>query len=338
MCVGFSEVSRRPVTKFPVSILLLTLGNHLLESSWEVGTCIPEALFCGNDSLLRNQRRLQHITFITDGECGANKNPQYLVDLVQFGELRSLDWRGLNQYQDFESVRQCIEAHGHQIRSLTLDLLTWVRAEKIWADGFRQQTPQPTRTPDNFFSKSVLNVHPGDETVVFSSLENLDLSAVSFDHTGMEMAYAFNIERLKSLRLRNCPASLDWLRMILNSGKPMNLRSLELVLDLNSLRRDAHTHITETLCNFIHHVSDLESLYLMLPEPIDWTSLTDRLSNHRHLKRFVMHHLVDRGGQDLIDGGIPWPLQLEHILQERPLTCFGSSIPPGELVCIDHGY
>ncbi|KAJ5146605.1 uncharacterized protein N7515_001169 [Penicillium bovifimosum] len=304
---------------------------HLRESRWEVGTCLPEALFGSKDSFLGNQRQIQSITFITDGECGANTNAQYSVDLVQFRGLRSLDWRGLNRFNDFESVRKCIEVHGYQIQSLTLDLLTWVRAEKIWADGYRCQNPQPTSTPNNFFSERVLNVHPGDQKVVFLSLENLHLSAVSFYHTPMEMAHAFNIERLKSLKLRNCPGSLDWLQMILNPRMPMRLKSVELALDLNSLPRGGHMHITETICNLIHHVCGLESLYLMLPEPIDWTTLTNRLSSHRHIKRFVMHHLVDRGGQKLIDGDIPWSLRLERILQENQLSCFGSSIPPGKL-------
>ncbi|KAJ5573848.1 uncharacterized protein N7459_008275 [Penicillium hispanicum] len=280
----------------------LRLSDDQLRSfRWEVGTCVPKALFHGNRSFLGNQRRLQSITIITDGECGANKN--YSANLVQFRELLSLDWRGLNQFHDFESVSECIKAHGHQIQSLTLDLLAWARAEKIWADGYRQRTPQPARIPDNFFSQRVLDIHPQDHKVIFLSLESLHLSAVSFSHTAMEMAYAFNIERLRSLKLRNCPGSLDWLQVILNSGKSMELKTFELALDLNSLPRDAYLHITETISNFIQLISGLESLYLMLPAPIDWTTLTDNLStHHHHLKRFVMHHLVDRGGQDFIDG------------------------------------
>jgi hypothetical protein len=259
------------------------------------------------------------------------------VDLVQFRELQSLDWRGLNLYNDFVSVRECIKVHGHQIQSLTLDLLIWDRAEMIWADGLRSQTLRRTRIPDNFFAERVLNVHHGLQKLVFSSLEHLHLSAVSFCHATMEMLHAFNMENLKSLKLRNCPGSLDCLRMALNSGMPTKLTSLELALDLNSLPRDAYMHITGTICNFIHHVSSLERLYLMLPKPIDWKILTATLSTHRRLKHFVMHHLVDRGGLKLIDGDIPWPLHLEHVLREKQLTCFGSSIPPGELVCIDCG-
>lgn len=298
-----------------------------------MGTCIPEALFRGNDSLLSNQRCVQSVTLITDGECGSTKRPQNRVDLVQFKELRSLDWRGLHRYTDFQSVEKCIRSYGHQIQSLTLDLLTWLRAEKIWSDGFFQQNPEIRATPDNFFSQRVLNVQPHDKKILFSSLKHLHLSAVSFEHTGMEMAYAFNVGQLKSLKLRNCPGGLNWLRVILKT--PMKLRSFEFALDLNSLQRDAYLHITETVCNFLQHVPDLESLYLALPEPINWIALTDRLTDHHRLKRIVIHHLVDRGGQSLIDGDIPWPFPLECILQEKQLSCFGSSIPLDVLVRID---
>lgn len=148
------------------------------------------------------------------------------------------------------------------------------------------------------------------------------------------MAYAFNINHLKSLELRNCPGTLSWLRTILNHEDPTNLKSLELAFDLHSCRRDEYMHITETACDFIQHVSGLESLFLMLPEPFNWTPVAERLSGHNHLRGFAMQHLVDRGGQRLVDGELSWPLPLERILQGNQLTCFGSSIPPGKLVCL----
>lgn len=70
----------------------------------------------------------------------------------------------------------------------------------------------------------------------------------------------------------------------------------------------------------------------MLPEPFDWDSLAFTISTCTCLKSLVMHHLIDRGGQNLIDGGIPWPSYLGDVLQAKELTCFGSSTPPDELV------
>ncbi|KAH1500006.1 hypothetical protein LV164_000452 [Aspergillus fumigatus] len=104
-------------------------------------------------------------SLITDGECGSSMNTQYRVDLVQFKDLKALAWRGLNRYSDFESIKDCFSTLGHQLSSLTLDLVNWDRAMKIWADGFRRQSTQDI--PNNFFAQNVLNISLGDNGVHF---------------------------------------------------------------------------------------------------------------------------------------------------------------------------
>lgn len=256
-------------------------------------------------------------------------NTQYRVDLVQFKDLKALAWRGLNRYSDFESIKDCFSTLGHQLSSLTLDLVNWDRAMKIWADGFRRQSTQDI--PDNFFAQNVLNISPRDNGVHFQSLKYLHLSGVSLCHVEAQMLHSFNIESIKSLELRNCPGSLDLLQQALTPRKTLKLRELELSLDINSLQRPAHVRSTQIICEFIQHVNHLEVLHLMLPEPFDWDSLAFTISTCTCLKSLVMHHLIDRGGQNLIDGGIPWPSYLGDVLQAKELTCFGSSTPPDEL-------
>ncbi|PYI34180.1 hypothetical protein BP00DRAFT_423472 [Aspergillus indologenus CBS 114.80] len=305
--------------------------DQLRSFRWELGTCIPKALLSGSeDSPLRNQKAIQSITLITDGECGTGMSSQYSVDLVQFIGLRTLVWKGLNRYSDFESVKDCIRVRGHQIISLTLDLVKWDRAEVVWTNGFRRQSTGSV--PDNFFARQVLNAQPGDETIRFRNLKHLHLSAVSFCCAGAEMLCSFNFRNLYTLKLRNCPGSLEWLQLVLSSEELLRLRSFELALDLNCLQRDDYMRITETICKFIQQAPKLEELYLMLPEPFDWAALTSTISSSWFdLTCFVMHHLVDRGGQDLVDGGIPLPSHLEQVLQGRQLACYGCSTPPGEL-------
>ncbi|KAM0116122.1 hypothetical protein ACP6JC_007288 [Aspergillus fumigatus] len=269
-------------------------------------------------------------SLITDGECGSSMNTQYRVDLVQFKDLKALAWRGLNRYSDFESIKDCFSTLGHQLSSLTLDLVNWDRAMKIWADGFRRQSTQDI--PDNFFAQNVLNISPRDNGVHFQSLKYLHLSGVSLCHVEAQMLHSFNIESIKSLELRNCPGSLDLLQQALTPRKTLKLRELELSLDINSLQRPAHVRSTQIICEFIQHVNHLEVLHLMLPEPFDWDSLAFTISTCTCLKSLVTHHLIDRGGQNLIDGGIPWPSYLGDVLQAKELTCFGSSTPPDELV------
>lgn len=250
------------------------------------------------------------------------------MNLVQFKELKILDWRGLHRYDDFESIRDCIHVHGHQITTFALDLISWDTAEDVWADG---NSPH-TRIPDNFFAQRVLDVQPGDERILLGSLEHLHLSAVSFRHQGMEMANAFNVENLKSLQLRNCPGSLEWLQLILDSGKTMRLKSFEFALDRSSLGRFAFAHITETVGKFVEYLCKLECLFLMLPQPVDWTTLTEKLLNKHNLECLVMHHLGGRGGNEFIDGDMRWPHPLEQILPRGSLTYFGTSMSPEQLV------
>jgi hypothetical protein len=56
------------------------------------------------------------------------------MGLVRLEGLLSLEWRGLNRYDDLESVGKWIATRGHQMKSLSLDLVCWNRAEKIWAE------------------------------------------------------------------------------------------------------------------------------------------------------------------------------------------------------------
>ncbi|KAH1436361.1 hypothetical protein KXV29_008097 [Aspergillus fumigatus] len=263
----------------------------------------------------------------TDHEDTNDEHPG--EESPEFKDLKALAWRGLNRYSDFESIKDCFSTLGHQLSSLTLDLVNWDRAMKIWADGFRRQSTQDI--PDNFFAQNVLNISPRDNGVHFQSLKYLHLSGVSLCHVEAQMLHSFNIESIKSLELRNCPGSLDLLQQALTPRKTLKLRELELSLDINSLQRPAHVRSTQIICEFIQHVNHLEVLHLMLPEPFDWDSLAFTISTCTCLKSLVMHHLIDRGGQNLIDGGIPWPSYLGDVLQAKELTCFGSSTPPDEL-------
>lgn len=180
-------------------------------------------------------------------------NTQYRVDLVQFKDLKALAWRGLNRYSDFESIKDCFSTLGHQLSSLTLDLVNWDRAMKIWADGFRRQSTQDI--PNNFFAQNVLNISLRDNGVHFQSLKYLHLSGVSLCHVEAQMLHSFNIESIKSLELRNCPGSLDLLQQALTPRETLKLRELELSLDINSLQSPAHVRSTQIICEFIQHVN-----------------------------------------------------------------------------------
>lgn len=146
----------------------------------------------------------------------------------------------------------------------------------------------------------------------------------------------------------------------------MNLKSLELQFDHSAIYQEEEDgpirgaefpEYTESICDFVHYVSGLESLYLLLPAvfKFDWATLAEKLSGNCHLKRLVLHTLVEEydtdhseysnedefnaeydGPWSLVDGDIPWSLPLERLLQGNQLTFFGSSIRPSDLASFDH--
>ncbi|GLA76006.1 hypothetical protein AtubIFM55763_007569, partial [Aspergillus tubingensis] len=176
------------------------LDNQLRSFRWNIGMCIPNILLCTNEiSLLRKQRNIESLTLHTEFNCSLGVGSSS-VDLAHFPKLRSLSWKGLNKYSDFECLKDWIRVHGHRIVSLTLDLVSWHRAKKIWTDGLRQQSDK--KEIDNFLTHSVLSAKAEDERIMFQALEYLDLSAISFEHADTEMPLVFRIENLKTLKLR----------------------------------------------------------------------------------------------------------------------------------------
>ncbi|QSS64918.1 hypothetical protein I7I51_01993 [Histoplasma capsulatum] len=323
----FDMMSALMFYKFP--------DDQLRTFRWELGTCVPEDMLWGGQSPLRNQRQIESVTLVTDGGCGASIFTQYFVDLARLEGLRSLEWRGLQRYDDFESIAKCIAVRGHQIESLSLDLVFWNRAEMIWIDVFSERIQQRTRVPDNFFAHTVLGIQPGVHKQSLPHLKFLALSSVSFHHAGMEMLDAFNVERLQSLKLCNCPGTLDWLQLVIASEMVMNLKSFELVFNsgTSDLRLDSVERLSETVGGFIRRLRGLENLFIMLSCPVDWNTVADAISTHdSSLKRVVTHCLDDIGGCDFNDSDVPWNLQFDHVLDGRCLEGFGTSMLPRELL------
>lgn len=287
--------------------------------------CIPNILLCTNEiSLLRKQRNIESLTLHTEFNCSLGVGSSS-VDLAHFPKLRSLSWKGLNKYSDFECLKDWIRVHGHRIVSLTLDLVSWHRAKKIWTDGLRQQSDK--KEIDNFLTHSVLSAKAEDERIMFQALEYLDLSAISFEHADTEMPLVFRIENLKTLKLRKCIESQKWLELVSSSRKLTKLKYFELFLTSSEPKTT-----TKKICDFIERAPRLEALCLMLCEPIDWDSIMRTVRRCSSLTRFSMHSLVDQGMQGLITRDIPWPSGLEQLLQDKQLAFFGTSTPPRELV------
>jgi hypothetical protein len=186
--------------------------------------------------------------------------------------------------------------------------------------------------PSLIFAKMVLQIGPGEEKLLFPSLDTLDtlsLSAVSFQFAAREMACALNVIELNSLKLWNCSQSLGFLDTIVSEGRTPRLRSFELVIDLDHDEAEIHADPTT---GFLKAFKELKDLFLMFTEPTNWNSVVPGILAHKStLKRLMVHgrspdHL---GRPD--DEEIPTST-IEQLFGEIRLSCFGICVGALRLV------
>lgn len=282
---------------------------------------------------------LQSLSLITDGSCSADLFDN--VDLTHFKHLRSLSWRGISRGDHFWSLGQFIRENSagvEGLKSITLDLVDWWKAERSWHDHQSAILGGYPPGRENFFARRVLGVHPEEETVLFKSLESLSLFAVSFGFAESGFIQAFNMNNLRSLKLWNCPSSLTMLDGHFGENGNLNLTSFELVMDTTCL--GSYMGVSEEdeeggkTVNFINGFCGLKDLFLMLPPPTDWKLVGGAILNHRlTLERLVLHDRgMDPDANEVADGEISWRNVRDILCRSKRLSCLGTNIPISQLV------
>ncbi|OCL11969.1 hypothetical protein AOQ84DRAFT_373498 [Glonium stellatum] len=312
-----------------LDVLFCCLAENKLRSfSWDLGTCIPEELLWGDDSLLKRQTRIENVSLITDGACGTNIETQYFVDLAPLTHIRSLSWRGLNRYDDFDAVRKCLKLNGNGIKVLSLDLIDWDKAEHTWFEDYRSRVRGPISIPDNFFTRKVLEVTPGEKTALLPSLEVLSVCALSFQSAVKEMTCSFNMRKLHTLKLWNCAHSLDLLLAIIeNETETVKYKSFELVIDSHIIwDQGDHTDAAVPVATFLSAFQGLEDLYLMLPQSSDWDTIVQGILCHKStLRRLTIDD------QNAGEGTLACQIDFNQLFQDTYLRCIGMSAPVYQL-------
>lgn len=303
----------------------------------DLGCCIPGDILGRTLPLwMEEQKSIQSISLLTDGGC-----PTFVdyFDLRSFTNIQSLSWKGLIRGDHFDCLTGFIknQAGAQKLRSLTLDLIRWTRAERGWYVHQRNTLGGSPPRPDNFFATNILGIQPNLENVLFESLETLLLTGVAFSPFENEFAHAFNMMNLSTLQLRNCPASLELLGTLLNQGVTLKLKSFELAIDRDCLHHygDFNEVDTEVIFRFLDSFQGLEDLFLLLTQPLEWYFIANSIVNHQStLKRLVVHERDTRKSV-VVDGGIPWHNSKELLFHKSKLSCFGTSGPISEMVSFD---
>ena len=223
-----------------------------------------------------------------------------------------------------------LRTYSASLEVLEIDLLDWWDAQWNWCAN--KNDLQLWIKDHNFFRGSVLELPSGSTDLLFPSLKSLSLSNLHFDDASLEMAHAFNISRLHHLSLRNCPNTGSLLRKVVESGEPIKLRSLELVVRLNRVGSPmGEMKEEDQIASFLSSFQGLSSLrilvlhgnYVETPYRY-WPSIFHHKTT---LTKLVYHERVY--GYNFMDSNIE--LENDEVLElltQMNLGCIGLCLSP----------
>jgi hypothetical protein len=158
-CQNFKDDSSRSF-RCDCSRLFTVVTLAKFFSSWNLGICVPLTNLGSTGYLPEHQKCLESLSLITDDSCYCSRDGQNPLDLSQFCHLRDLSWTGLQSKEDFDALRECLGVDAHHLKSLSLHLSDWEKADEFWfldcsgimEDGIRS---------NSFVASDVMGLQPG---------------------------------------------------------------------------------------------------------------------------------------------------------------------------------
>jgi hypothetical protein len=211
-------------------------------------------------------------------------------------------------------LRRVLEANAHILESLELETID--------------------------HGKFMLHVNEFESAFHFTSLHHLSLSHISLRTTYGRILTecGFRLEELRSLRLRHCPHTLEFLNRAANSVDIIKLRSFEVVFDESSA--DEIYDETHPLERFLKAFKGLEEMYLSLQHTMSPIKglLCSILHHKATLKRLIQHERgIDLNEEShryqmACDESLPWEQHIHSALNGMALDSVGFCMSPSRLV------
>jgi hypothetical protein len=155
------------------------------------------------------------------------------LDLSHFNHIIEFSWTGVQSKEDFEALRDCLRINAQHLKSLSLNLIDWEKADDFWFIDHSRFTGDGSRSR-NFFVTDIISLEQSKTGLSFPSLESLSLSALSFESAINDIFLAFNFSGLRKLMLWKCKGILDLLDKWVDSDEEdICLTSLEIVVNVH---------------------------------------------------------------------------------------------------------
>ncbi|KAJ5454976.1 hypothetical protein N7530_012745 [Penicillium desertorum] len=281
-------------------------------------TCVPPGILDENGYICRHHKGLRKLSLITDGSC--SQAGDALDGLSEFSSLEVLEWEGIQQPAEADSLRRCIRQNAAHLTNLSIGFVSFTDAPDLFDEIFGQQS--------GMCHSSAL-----------PSLSSLALCKVPFPQT-LPPSLALRCGSLRGLVLRDCPNQLRFLSSLSRSQDTLQLKLFEFACDnlLNGFGEDLTPVLT-----FLASFKGLRHLYLKLSNFEEASRVESVIRHHQSTLESLSYHerrLVPIDDEGLFeeerDVSPRWICDQRDILNPSCLSALGlCSSPPVVRLCLE---
>ena len=192
--------------------------------------------------------------------------------LSNFKRLRSLSWKGIRLESEIRTLQHFLRANPGTLEKLELGFSRWRMAEHPWP-GYHNSTSS--------LIESVLHMAGDGTTTVRKTLKVLSLSAASIGTAIECFQHALSISQLQSLTIHDCASTALLLENVVDSGLPIGLSFLELVIDDTAMKDG----ISSPLTKFLHNFKGLRQLHLLVKLTVSTERYWKAAATHQETMR-----------------------------------------------------
>ncbi|KAF4152094.1 hypothetical protein CNMCM6936_002277 [Aspergillus lentulus] len=289
--------------------------HSLMTFRWYIEACVPHQILGSKGYLRRHQRNIKHLMLKT-GWCIEDTDLSRKLSISRFHNVRNLCWTGISTINHHIALTHFFAANACRLEELTLDVYSHPRFTAKWRDLHNDWMKAR-----NIFAFKVLQLQKNNTQSLFPRLRKLSLCGVGFQYAHTEMAYAFQLHKLHTLKL-NSSHILETVAEIADN-QTIPLTALIIRVDEQWSRLQQRF--------FALSMPNLKDVFLRINAP-DQTSLTPHLRSiftpGREIRRFVYHrHLYVASDTasvwDPTVGPMVWDTGVVTLLSKANLQCVG---------------
>ena len=188
-----------------------------------MGTCFPNAILGENGYLVTYQNALRKLSLIIEIACISVRLP-----LEEFIHLRELSWKGPLSADNCASLKAFLELHHERLTSLELDFIDWAKVE--YYNGLPNDDEDEDGDDSTPLMDLILPEREDNYDGFLPNLRTFSLSAASLKGSWDYLTDAFNLDRVKQLRLLNCRRAVELLDYLASTNVNLDATQVELVL------------------------------------------------------------------------------------------------------------